>query len=355
MRAYAPRVVGYLLLLAAIALLPLAVGDFRADQFARVGLFFIALMGLNILTGFTGQFSLGHGAFMAIGAYTTAILSVNYGVPDLLTIPLAGIAAGIAGFLFGFPALRLAGVYLALATFALAVIVPSLARYEKFDETTGGTAGILLDLPTSPIAALSPSKWLYYVTWGIAVVLFAAAVLFVRGKIGRALRAIRENELAAVSSGVSLSRYKTLAFGVSAFYAGVAGSLYGILNFIVNPGTFPIDLSILLLVGLVVGGVGSLTWMIAGAAFVQFIPLYAGSILGWLVDAAQRLGLPIGDIDPTTSGVPFVVYGLLLLLVLAALPQGAAGLVRRLGDLTKRSYSRLTTTKGSVTPSRREA
>ncbi len=355
MRAYAPRTAGYLLLLAAIALLPLAVSDFRADQFARVGLFFIALMGLNILTGFTGQFSLGHGAFMAIGAYTTAILSVNYGVPDLLTIPLAGIAAGIAGFLFGFPALRLAGVYLALATFALAVIVPSLARYERFDEHTGGTAGILLDLPTSPIGALSPSKWLYYVTWAIAVVLFAAAVLFVRGKIGRALRAIRENELAAASSGISLSRYKTLAFGVSAFYAGVAGALYGILNFIVNPGTFPIDLSILLLVGLVVGGVGSLTWMIAGAAFVQFIPLYAGSILGWLVDAAQRLGLPVDDVDPTTSGVPFVVYGVLLLLVLAALPQGAAGLVRQFGALTNRFYSRLSTSEGSVTPPRREA
>jgi branched-chain amino acid transport system permease protein len=335
-RHYAPRVLGYGVLLAAIAVLPFVLGEFRVTQFTYVGVFAIALIGLSILTGLTGQISLGHGGFMAIGAYVTAILSVNHGVPDLLTIPLGGLAAGIVGFLFGFPALRLAGVYLALATFALAVIVPSLAT--RFGDLTGGPEGILLDLPTSPIGALTPDKWLYYATWTIAVVLFAAGVLFVRGRRGRALRAIRENELAAVSAGIGLARYKTLAFGVSAFYAGVAGSLYAILNFIVTPGTFQITLSILLLAGLVIGGAGSFLGVLVGAAFVEFMPLYAGDVLGKVIGVAQWLRLPVGDVDPTTPGVPSVVYGVVLLLVLLAMPQGAAGLARRLSSLTNRAY-----------------
>lgn len=329
MRAPWLRLAGYGALLAIISVLPLFVSDFRASQFSYIGVFAIALIGLSILTGYTGQISLGHGGFMAIGAYTTAILSTNYGVYNLLTIPVGGVLAGIVGFLFGFPALRLAGVYLALATFALAVIVPSLAT--AMGDRTGGTAGILLDLPTSPVGALSPDRWLYYVTWAIAIAMFAAATIFVRGRRGRALRAIRENEIAAVSSGVSLTRYKTLAFGVSAFYAGIAGSLYAILNFIVAPGTFPITLSILLLAGLVVGGAASFIGVLAGAAFVQFVPLYAGDVVGHLAGIADRVGLPGGGFDPTTPGVPSVVYGFILLAVLLLAPRGAAGLFARLG------------------------
>ena len=280
----------YVLLVAAIVALPYVTGEFRVTQFSYVGVFAIALIGLSILTGITGQISLGHGGFMAIGAYVTGILAGNHGVPELLTLPLAGLVAGVVGFLFGFPALRLAGVYLALATFALAVIIPSLAI--AMGEFTGGTAGILLDLPTSPVSRLTPDKWLYYVTWAIAALLYVVAVLFIGGKRGRALRAVRDNELAATSSGVSLSHYKTLAFGVSAFYAGVAGSLYAILNFIVTPGSFPVTLSILLLAGLVIGGAASLVGVLVGAIFVEFIPLYAGDVLGPVVNLAQRASCP---------------------------------------------------------------
>jgi branched-chain amino acid transport system permease protein len=346
------RLAGYAALLAVIGLLPTFLGTFRTRELAYVGVYAIALLGLNILTGFAGQISLGHGAFMAIGAYTTAILSVNHGVDVLLTIPLGGLAAGIAGFLFGFPALRLAGVYLALATFALAVVVPSLAR--RFDTFTGGQAGLLLPLPTSPTSRFTPETWLYYVTWAIAAVLFATAIFFLRGRRGRALRAIRENEVAAVSSGISLARYKTLAFGVSAFYAGVAGSIFAILNSFVNPLAFPLDLSILLLIGLVIGGVGSLLGVLAGAAFVHYIPLEVGQVPEKVVSFLQKLGIPISDFDPTTPGAPSVVYGLILLLVIFVAPQGAAGLVRRLGDLTKRVYSRPISVD-TVTPSRRNA
>lgn len=339
MRRYGPRIVGYGALVAAIALLPHVAGEFRVTQFSYVAVFAIALWGLSILTGITGQISLGHGGFMAIGAYVTGILAMNHGVPELVTIPLGGLAAGIVGFLFGFPALRLAGVYLALATFALAVIVPSVAI--ALGEFTGGTAGILLDLPTSPVGALTPSEWLYYVSWAFAAALFVLATWFVGGKRGRALRAVRDNELAAVSSGISLSRYKTLAFGVSAFYAGVAGSLYAILNFIVTPGTFPVTLSILLLAGLVIGGASSFLGVLAGAMFVEFIPLYAGDVLRPLIDVGQTLQLPVGDVDPTTPGVPSVVYGAILLLALILMPNGAAGLGHRFRALTKRIYSRL--------------
>lgn len=345
----APRLFGYAAVITALVLVPHVIEETKVTdtQLAYVGVFAIALMGLTILTGVTGQISLGHGGFMAIGAYVTAILSVNYGVNDLLTIPLGGVVAGIVGFLFGFPALRLAGVYLALATFALAVIVPSVASASG--DFAGGTGGILLELPTSPTARLSPELWLYYVTWTIAAVLFVVAVLFLRGKRGRALRAIRENELAAVSAGISLPKYKTVAFGVSAFYAGVAGSLYAILNFIVSPGTFPVTLSILLLAGLVIGGAASLVGVLAGAAFVEFVPLYAGDVLSPLIDALQRLHVPVGDVDPTTPGVPSVVYGVFLLIVLFAMPNGAAGLVRRFGSVTTQFYSRLNSRDG-VTP-----
>jgi branched-chain amino acid transport system permease protein len=353
-RRYGPRLLVAVVLLAFLAALPHMIPEEKITdtQLSYVGTFAIALLGLVVLTGYTGQISLGHGAFMAIGAYVTAILSVDHDVPALLTLPLAGLVAGLAGFLFGFPALRLEGVYLALATFALAVIVPSLATRFAF---TGGSAGILLDLPTSPIGRFSPELWLYYVTWAIGVVLFVAAVLFVRGREGRALRAIRDGEIAAVSSGVSLARYKTLAFGVSAFYAGVAGGLYAILNFIVTPGTFAVTLSILLLAGLVIGGSSSLLGVLVGAAFVEFMPLYSGDLLAPVVDAGQAVGLPVADVDPTTPGVPSVVYGLVLLLVLFVMPSGAAGLFRRLGVLTKTTYSRLGSSSNRVIPSRRSS
>jgi branched-chain amino acid transport system permease protein len=347
----AVRAVGYAALLAVVAVLPAFLGTFRTRELAYVGVYAIALLGLNVLTGYTGQISLGHGAFVALGAYTTAILSFNYGVDALLTIPLGGLVAGAAGFLFGFPALRLAGVYLALATFGLAIVVPGLAR--RFDTFAGGQAGILLELPTSPIGRLSPESWLYYLTWVIAAVLFVAAILLLRGKTGRALRAIRDNEVAAVSSGISVARYKTLAFGVSAFYAGVAGSIFAILNSFVNPLAFPIDLSILFLIGLVIGGVGSLLGVLGGAAFVHYIPLEVGNVPAKAIDVAQKLGIPVSDLDPTTPGVPSVAYGAILLLVVAVAPQGVAGLLRNLGGLTKRLYSRPQRQEAQVSPSRR--
>jgi len=370
-RADLTRVGVFLLAVLAVFLLPRLVSDFRAQQFAYVGIYFIALLGLNLLTGITGQISLGHGAFMLIGGYTTAILMSNEDPPlelaghsftgdmrDIWTIPLAGLVAGIVGFLFGFPALRLTGLYLALATFAIAVAAPAVVK--KFEHFSGGGTGInlfALDTRTQvksitdpvtfeetrvPISVLGIdiptfNEWLYYLCWTIALVMFAAAWLLLRGRFGRSLRAVRDSELAAASSGVNLARYKTLAFGISAFYAGVAGSLLAIATTFVNPDTFPIALSIFLLVGVVVGGLGSLWPLVFGAIFIHFMQ----------IEWAQRAEavvpdfIPVlGDIDTDLPGAPSVAFGVVLILIMLAFPGGAAGLIRTLKSLAVRGYGR---------------
>ncbi len=329
-------------LVAVIALLPLVLTDFREFQFAYVGVYFIAALGLNILTGYAGQISLGQGGFMMIGAYTTAILSVKHGWNDLLTIPVAGIVAGVVGYLFGFPALRLRGAYLALATFAIPVALISLAK--RFPDFTGGGGGM-------PLTRIVDGHEAYLITWPIALVLFAVAWLLLRGKLGRAFRTVRESEIAAVSSGINLPETKTLAFGISAFYAGIAGSLFAIAVAFVNPDTFPISLSILLLTGVVVGGLGSLTGVFVGALFIQYIPIYSPDIL----DKVQG---PLGlELDSKAAGAPAVVYGVLLLLTLYALPTGVAGLLGRIfRTFQRRIYSRDSAeVPGQVISARREA
>jgi branched-chain amino acid transport system permease protein len=314
-----------------LVVLPHWLSDFRASELAYVGVYFIAIMGLNILTGYTGQISLGHGAFMAIGGYTTAILVGHHSVRDLWTIPLAGAVAGAAGLLFGLPATRLSGLYLAVVTFGFAVALPAVLK--KFDHFTGGTQGIqLFGRPNYTGKgyqrvhvfghALTFFDWIYYLTWTIAVVLFAVAWVFLRGRPGRTFRAIRDSEVAATSSGVNLPFYKTLAFGVSAFYAGVAGSLFALATTYVNPDTFPLALSLVLLIGAVVSGLGSLWGIALGALFVQYLPTLSQNI-------------------SKSPGAPSVAYGVTLILVLLILPTGAAGLVKRIGSpLTNRLFRR---------------
>jgi branched-chain amino acid transport system permease protein len=327
-RAAAP-IAAFLVLAVVVAVVPSFVSAFRAQQLAYVGIYLIALIGLNVLTGYTGQISLGHGAFMAIGGYTTAILMSDHGVKDVWTIPLAALVAGVLGFLFGIPALRLSGLYLALATFAIAVSMPAVIK--RFEGFTGGGSGINLFGTPELTASLTPvtilgrelefNDWLYYLSWTIALVGYVVAWLMLRGRTGRAFRAVRDSETAAQSSGVSLPRYKTLAFGVSAAYAGAAGALFAIATTFVNPDTFPIALSILLLVGVVVGGLGSLVGLIAGAVFIQFLP-----------DWSQRVS--------QSPGAPSVVSGALLIALMFVLPMGVAGLVGRLRLLTRRGYHR---------------
>jgi branched-chain amino acid transport system permease protein len=300
--------------LAVLVALPQAVSSYRSFQLVYVGIYFIALIGLNVLTGHNGQISLGHGAFMAIGAYATAIPVSHWGVGELWTIPLAGVVAGLAGYLFGYPALRLHGVYLALATFAVAIALPSLVK--RFPGLTGGGTGINLEQAQAPFGLpMSSTSWLYALTWSIGVLLFGVSWLLLRGRFGRTLRAVRDSEIAAASIGIDTARHKRLAFGISAAYAGVAGSLLAIAIAFVNPDTFPVSLSILLLTGAVVGGLGSIVGPLLGAFFVEFVPLYAQDI---------------------SNEAPTVVYGLILVLVMFVAPTGVTGLVRRVRALVSR-------------------
>jgi branched-chain amino acid transport system permease protein len=318
---------------AIVLLLPHWLSNARAAEFARAGCFFIAIVGLNLVTGYTGQISLGHGALMAIGAYTTAILTADHGFRDLWTIPLAGLVAMAAGFILGLPALRLSGLYLALATFALAVAMPALLK--KFSGLTGGSQGInlfdeALDRSTGALGSvhvlgltLATNDFLYYLTWGLGLLLAALAWLLVRGRAGRAFRALRDSEVAATSFGVNAALYKTLAFAISGFYAGVAGSLFVLVsNWFVNPQSFYFDKSLLLVVGAVVGGLGSLTGLAAGALFIQFAPTWAGDL-------------------SHAPGVPSVFFGAAIVVLMIVLPGGVGGLVNRLiRPLTSRLYTR---------------
>jgi branched-chain amino acid transport system permease protein len=359
------RIVGFVAFAAFVvfvAVLPAFISDFKAQQYAYVGIYLIALLGLNILTGYTGQISLGHGAFMAIGGYTTAILmagneqfggSIAGGMKDVWTIPIAGLVAGLVGLAFGLPALRLSGLYLALATFAIAVALPPFLK--RFEELTGGSSGInLFGIPeltgsTTNVEILGRSltfnDWLYYLSWSVALIAFAGAWLILLGRTGRAFRAVRDSEVAAVSSGVSLARYKTLAFGISAAYAGVAGGLYAIANTFVNPDTFPIALSIFLLIGIVVGGLGGLSGLVFGAIFIYFLPLWAqGDDLGSLLPSFVIDG---GDIwfyffkGTDSAGGAAIVYGVVLILLMFLIPNGVSGVFRKVGQLVAgRRYSR---------------
>jgi branched-chain amino acid transport system permease protein len=318
---------------ALVLVLPHWLSDARAAEFARAGCFFIAILGLNLLTGYTGQISLGHGALMAVGGYTTAILTADHGFRDLWTIPLAGLIAAAAGFVLGVPALRLSGLYLALATFAFAVSMPALLK--KFSGLTGGSQGInlfdqALNRSTGALGSvhvlgrtLATNDFLFYLTWGIGLVLAGLAWLIVRGRVGRAFRAVRDSEIAAASAGVNTALYKTLAFAISGFYAGVAGSLFVLVsNWFVSPSTFGFDKSLLLVVGAVVGGLGSLAGMALGALFIQFVPSWADNL-------------------SHAPGAPSVFFGAAIVLAMIVLPGGLGGLLVKLTEpLTRRLYTR---------------
>jgi branched-chain amino acid transport system permease protein len=320
MRVKLPAFVfGVLLLL----VLPFVLSDFRTVQLATVGAYFIAILGLDVLTGHSGQISLGHGAFMAVGAYTTAILMANHGVRDLWTIPIAAGVAGVIGLLAGVPALRLSGLYLALATFGIAVVLPTILK--KFDHFTGGSTGIaLFGKPTQTghgvgIWGLTNNQWLYALTWTVGGLVFLIAWWLLDSRFGRSLRAIRDSELAATAYGVNRAKYKVLAFGVSAAFAGVAGALFAINVAYVAPDTFPIQLSLYLLVGAVVGFFGSIWGAVFGALLIQFLPDIVGLI---------------PHVDTKQAGPTTLFFGLVLVVLMLVLPV----VLRAASRLANRSY-----------------
>ncbi len=298
------------LLLALACALPFMVSNYRTFQSTMVLIYAIALLGLNILTGYNGQISLGHGAFYAIGAYVAAVLLDQTGVPYWATVPIAGAVCLLVGFLFGLPALRLEGMYLALATFALGVATPQLLKYKAFRPWTGGVQGIVLVKPDAPFGLpLDPDQWLYFFTLGVTIVMFWLGWNLLRGRIGRAIVAIRDQPTAAEAMGVNNALYKSLSFGVSAMYTGVAGALGAIAVQFVAPDSFSYFLSILFLVGIVIGGLASISGAIYGAIFIQFVPNIA---------------------DQISKAAPWAIYGVFMIAFVYLLPTGVAGGVKLL-------------------------
>ncbi len=295
-------------LLAVLCALPFVVSNYRTFQFTLVIIYAIALLGLNILTGFNGQISLGHGAFYAMGAYVTAILMDQAGFPYWATLPVSGAVCLLFGFLFGLPALRLEGLYLALATFALGVSLPQLLKYKGVEQWTGGVQGIVIPKPEAPFGLpLKPDQWLYFFCLAVAIVMFLIAWNLLRGRVGRALVAIRDQHIAAEAMGVNNAIYKSLTFGVSAMYTGIAGSLSAISIQFVAPDSFNIFLSIIFLVGIVIGGLASISGAIYGAIFIQFIPNIA---------------------DEISKAAPWAVFGIFLIAFVYVMPYGIAGAIR---------------------------
>jgi branched-chain amino acid transport system permease protein len=288
--------------------LPFLVGNYRVFQLTLVLAYSIALLGLNMLTGYNGQISLGHGAFYAIGAYTAAILMDKGGMPYWATIPIAGVVCLVAGFLFGLPALRLEGLYLALATFALGVAMPQILKHQSLEHWTGGVQGIVIIKPDPPAwLNVSQDQWLYFFTLAWVVLLFVLAWNLLRGRVGRAMVAIRDQPVAAQAMGVNTALYKSLTFGVSALYTGVAGALGAIAVQFVAPDSFTIFLSITLVVGVVIGGLASISGAIYGALFIQFVPNLA---------------------DQISKAAPWAIYGVFLLAFIYVMPTGVAGFIR---------------------------
>ncbi|MGJ4940189.1 branched-chain amino acid ABC transporter permease [Bradyrhizobium sp. HKCCYLS1011] len=286
-----------------LLIVPLFAKNFVIFQLTQLLYYGLAVLALNILTGGSGQFSLGQSAFYAIGAYTSAILMEQYDVNYALTLPIAGIICFAAGFLFGQPALRLSGVYLALATFALATAMPQLLKLGFFEKWTGGVQGQVVTKPDAPFGLpMSQDMWLYYFTLAVTIAIYIFSVNLLRSRSGRAFMAIRDNEIAASAMGINVALYKTLAFGVSAGITGVAGGLGAIAVQFVAPDSFTITLAIQLFLGMVVGGVGWLPGSFIGAAFIIFVPNIAESI---------------------SKGLSGAVFGVLLFLVIFLVPHGA--------------------------------
>ena len=304
--------------LAALAVLAVAVpfmfGSFRVGQFTQVLAYSVAILGLNLLVGYNGQVSLGHGAFFALGAYVAAILIADHGFPHLVTVPIAGAFGFVAGLLVGLPALRVRGLYLALLTLGLAVATPPVIK--RLESLTGGAQGMNVAQPEPPSGlGLAGDQWIYLVTLAVVVVLFALVASMLRGRVGRALITIRDDEIVARSMGVNLALYKTQAFAISAAYAAMGGALYVFTVGFVSPESFTVTLSIGFLAAVVVGGLATVSGAVLGALFIVLVPEYAA------------------DVDEALAGV---IYGTVLIAFMYVERGGLVGIARRIGSAVVR-------------------
>ena len=302
---------GVTLVLAALAAVPLLATDFQLFRFTNILSYALALIGVNLLVGYNGQISLGHGAFYAVGAYATSLLVVHSGVAHWVAVPVASIVCLAVGFLFSLPVLRLRPMHLAMATFAVGAALPSLAKWKGVERWTGGAQGLVIDEPKVPFGLpLRFDQWIYLLALLFVALTFWLTFNLLRGRVGRAAIAIRDHPIAAQAMGINSIYYKAAIFGLSAMLVGMAGGLMALSMRYVAPGMFGLFLSFGLLIGIAVGGLGSLTGALYGAVCLQFIFLVVGA-------SASSLHM---------SNTP-LIYGVVLILFLCLFPNGIAGLV----------------------------
>jgi branched-chain amino acid transport system permease protein len=304
------------------AVLPFKLSNYHVFELTQVMIYAVAVLGLNILTGYNGQISLGHGGFFAAGAYTAAVLMHRYGVPYWATLPAAALICFVLGVLFGLPALRFEGPYLALVTLAMAVAMPQLLKY--FESWTGGQQGIVLVKPLPPPwLGLDRDRWLYFVALAVLLLAMGIAANLLNGRTGRAFVAIRDHPIAAAAMGINTARYKTLAFGASTLFTGVAGALAAVVIGFVAPESFTLFLSLSFLVGSAIGGIATIGGAIVGGFFIEFVPNLANDI---------------------SDAAPWAIYGLAMILFMYVMPRGVVGtlapwLARALQQLERRRAS----------------
>jgi branched-chain amino acid transport system permease protein len=288
-------------------------------QIATMAYYFVAVAGLSVLTGTNGQISLGHGALMCVGAYTTAkaLGDSGTGLPLAAALALATVAGALAGVLVGAAAARLRGPYLAGATLALAVGLPAITlRFPKFLGATNG----LTTAPPTPPASLGETfpleRWQAWIGCLCALLTYFVLANLLRGRAGRALKAVRDDEIASQLSGLHVARLQVLAFVISAAAAGLAGGLLVVVTSTAAPGAFPLTLSVALLTGVILGGAGSLAGAVWGAAALVLVP-------NWADDVSKALSLP----DNVQANLAFAIYGVVLIGVMLAAPRGLQGLI----------------------------
>ncbi|MBI3444951.1 MAG: branched-chain amino acid ABC transporter permease [Magnetospirillum sp.] len=301
-------------LLAATA--PLVLSNYLLALLIQIGFFGIAALGLNILVGCTGQISLGHAAFFGFGAFASAWLNNTWGVPVLLAIPLAGIMTTLLGLLFGIPAGRLKGLYLAIATFASQFILEDF--FSRANWFTGGSSGAMAGPISLFGTELSGDKAFFYVVLFFVVVMFLLGTNLLRTRDGRAFVAVRDHYLSAEVMGINLTKYRILSFGISSFYAGVGGALYGHYLGYVSAEGFTILLSIQFLGMIIIGGMGSVMGTLMGTAFMVLLPEGTEA-------AVSAIKHVTGDIPALTSALAYIkeaAIGLAIVLFLIFEPDG---------------------------------
>jgi branched-chain amino acid transport system permease protein len=303
----ATRLIAAIVAVALVAA-PFVLSDYQLYQLSLIVVYAIAVLGFNLLTGFTGQVSLGHGAFFAMGAYAGVVALTKLHVPYWLTPFVGGIVCFGLGTLFGRSVARLEGLYLALATFALAIATPQVLKLDSLDAWTGGSQGVNFGKPPSPVpAVLDDDAWLYLFCLAFAFALYIGAWNLLRGPTGRALVALRDHPVAAATVGIDVASYKATTFGVSALYTGTAGALGALVAGFIAPDSYTIFLSIQILVGGVIGGITTIGGAVFGGAFIEIVP-----------DLASKI----------SDAAPWALYGTLLIVCIMAMPGGVAGVAR---------------------------